>query len=72
MTNWRHKIAKILGNFMMDTLKPLIGINIGLTVFHISVDFQIVMWSSFISAMIGGGISLGRELVEYGAKRNGT
>ncbi len=71
MKYWRRRALIIIGNFGMDFLKPLIGINLGIVAFGVPLTPQVVLWSSFIAASIGAGLSTFRELVAWGEFING-
>ena len=65
----KKRVARILGNFGIDFFKPLIGINIGLVAFQIPFTVQAMIWSSFIAALIGLGLTISREAIDYGSTK---
>jgi ABC-type phosphate/phosphonate transport system permease subunit len=69
MDTWRRRVARIFGNFGVDFLKPLIGLNIGASFFQISTNFQTETWISLVAAMVGTFLALSRELADYGSAK---
>jgi len=57
--------ARVIGNFLISFLSPLVGANIIL-----NVDFLHTIYLSLISSFIVTGLVIGRELERYGTFRN--
>lgn len=66
----KHSLARILGNFGTDFLKPLVGINVGMSIFGFSITWQHIFWASFVAAMIGAGLTISKEAIAYGNKKD--
>ncbi len=64
-------IARILGNFGIAFFSPLIGIDVGKSLYGIGMPLEQTLIISLIAASFTSGLAISKEAVEYGRIRKG-
>lgn len=70
MKSLRTRIINIIGNFGISFFAPFVGVDVGPMLFHLpAVDLGMALIIALISALFVTGMSISREMADYGVER---
>jgi len=72
MTTWKHRVARIGGNFGVAFFGPLVGSGVAQTYFQSQIVFEEALLVAFIAAALTTGLSVSYELRKYGERQSTT
>lgn len=68
MKDFKHRGANILGNFMISFFTPLLGNGVAQMAISNTLNFEVTILTSLVSAGVVTGLSVGYELKKWSDK----
>lgn len=66
---YRRAIARIMGNFGISFFSPLVGLDVGNSIYGLGVPFEHVLVIAVLSASFTTGLAISKEAVEFGREK---